>query len=207
MTVGGGGTTNPPRSPYPRDLPPDDGVAYLIDAQDSIIAVDGAWDTFACENGGPQLVGTAVGSSLLDCITGVELRTLWRDLLARARSGVVLTLPYRCDSPEIRRDLLLTITPHADGQLAFESVTQTAEARPPQSLLTAPTVDGAPILACGWCRRIWVCEWVEVEEAVIRLGLLETDLPPITHGLCPDCDRRVRSDAGLSPPESLNESV
>jgi hypothetical protein len=124
---------------------------------------------------------------------------LWRDLLARARTGVVLTLPYRCDSPGIRRYLQLTITPQPDGQLAFESVLQAAEVRPPESLLEAPTVEGAPILMCGWCRRIWASEWVEVEEAVIRLGLLETDLPPpINHGLCPDCDRQVRAAAGLS---------
>jgi len=174
-----------------------DVVAYRIDARDSIIGVNDAWDAFARANNAPELAGTAVGLSVLDCITGVELGVLWRDLLARARTGVVLSLPYRCDSPGIRRYLELTITPHADGQLAFESVTRVAEARPPESLLAAPTVEGAAILTCGWCRRIWASEWLEVEEAVIRLSLLESDLPPINHGLCPECDRRVRAAAGL----------
>jgi hypothetical protein len=42
---------------------------------------------------------------------------------------------------------------------------------------------------CGWCDRFLVDgEWVEVEEAVARLGLFELPkLPSIDHGVCPDC--------------------
>jgi hypothetical protein len=42
---------------------------------------------------------------------------------------------------------------------------------------------------CGWCDRFLVDgEWVEVEEAVARLGLFQLpEMPAISHGVCPDC--------------------
>ena len=42
---------------------------------------------------------------------------------------------------------------------------------------------------CGWCDRFLVDgEWVEVEEAVTRLGLFQLpQMPAIGHGVCPDC--------------------
>ena len=42
---------------------------------------------------------------------------------------------------------------------------------------------------CAWCDRFLVeGEWVEVEEAAARLQLfLRSELPTISHGICPSC--------------------
>jgi hypothetical protein len=46
---------------------------------------------------------------------------------------------------------------------------------------------------CGWCDRFLVAEkWVEVEEAAARLRLLNRSEPPaISHGVCPECARKL----------------
>ena len=36
---------------------------------------------------------------------------LWRELIARARDGHELTVPYRCDSAGQRRDLVMQMAP------------------------------------------------------------------------------------------------
>jgi hypothetical protein len=48
---------------------------------------------------------------------------------------------------------------------------------------------GEALLACSWCRKVYVAgRWVEVEYAVEMLRLFErTELPPLTHGICPAC--------------------
>ena len=123
---------------------------------------------------------------------------LWRDLLARVRSGVTLKLPYRCDSPGLCRYLEMTVRPEAKHGIGFESVTRAVERRPPEPLLEAALDESGNLLSCSWCRRFFVSEWVEVEEAVTRLGLLENEAHSVTHGICPDCDSRVRASSGLS---------
>jgi hypothetical protein len=42
----------------------------------------------------------------------------------------------------------------------------------------------------GWCDRFEVDgEWVEVEEAARRLELFNrSELPTLSHGICPDCN-------------------
>ncbi len=42
---------------------------------------------------------------------------------------------------------------------------------------------------CGWCDRFLVGEeWLEVEQAVARLGLFQrAEMPAISHDICPDC--------------------
>lgn len=42
---------------------------------------------------------------------------------------------------------------------------------------------------CGWCNRVDAGgAWVEIEEALPRLRLLEYATPPkVTHGMCEGC--------------------
>ena len=50
--------------------------------------------------------------------------------------------------------------------------------------------------ACSWCKRLeYGPEWLEVEAAIVPLGLFEDDAPPpeITHGICPDCAREMHA--------------
>jgi hypothetical protein len=50
-----------------------------------------------------------------------------------------------------------------------------------------------PLVACSWCGRLRLDGiWLRRKEARRRLGLAAGDpLPPMTHGICPDCWERV----------------
>jgi hypothetical protein len=54
---------------------------------------------------------------------------------------------------------------------------------------------GEQLTMCGWCARLLVdAEWTPLDEAVARLGLLESVPPPLSHGICPDCAGAVQRE-------------
>ncbi len=166
-------------------------VIYRIDRHDTIVSVNEAWREFANANGVPALADEALECSVWDFITGMEVSFLWREILARARNGRVLSFPYRCDSPTQRRRLIMRVVPLPEGALEFVSSVSRIEHRDPMALLSAHYGDGAAIRSCSWCRRFDAGGFVEVEEAVARLGLLEQDMRPITHTICETCSDDV----------------
>jgi hypothetical protein len=114
---------------------------------------------------------------------------LVRRVRGEARS---VELPFRCDSPEVRREMDLEIAANSSGRYVVFSARMRSEERreEAQPLLAAGAPRGEPTLTmCGWCDRFLVGgEWVEVEEAAARRGLFRLDeLPEISHGICPDC--------------------
>jgi hypothetical protein len=111
-------------------------------------------------------------------------------LLRRVRGELgSVDLPFRCDGPTVRREMDIRIASQASGRfVVFSAQLLVEEQRDEfQPLLAAGTPRGEETLTmCGWCDRFLVeGEWVEVEEAVARLGLFQ--LPAIDHGVCPDC--------------------
>ena len=169
-------------------------IAYRIDRLDRIVEVDDAWRAFAVANDAPELAGDSiVGRPLWDFIAGSETRQLWHELLDRVRTGVTADVSLRCDSPGRRRRLDLQLVPLQDGGVQFRATVAGAEDRAPVELLDSLYADGTPIRVCGWCRRVDVDGYVEVEEAIARLGLLEQDMRPVTHTLCPDCAATIHA--------------
>jgi hypothetical protein len=118
---------------------------------------------------------------------------LQRMLLRRVRGELrSVNLPFRCDGPAVRREMDIHIASQAPGRFVVFSARLRGEERREefQPLLAAETPRGEETLTmCGWCDRFLVGgEWVEVEEAVARLGLFELpEMPAIGHGVCPDC--------------------
>jgi hypothetical protein len=114
-------------------------------------------------------------------------------LLRRVRGELrSIDLAFRCDGPALRREMDLRIVSQSSGRLVLFSASLRAEERRDefQPLLAAYAPRGEETLTmCGWCDRFLVGdEWVEVEEAVARLGLFEMpEMPAISHGVCPDC--------------------
>ena len=85
-----------------------------IDATDNICYVNTAWCRFAEENGCPDLPQQVIGTPLWNWIAGKETKHILRQLLAKVRSTQSsIELPFRCDSPAIRRFLRLQIQPPA----------------------------------------------------------------------------------------------
>lgn len=105
-------------------------------------------------------------------------------------------LPFRCDSPDVRREMDIRIAASNSGRLVLFSARSRQEQprEAPQPLLdvNAPRGDGT-VEMCGWCDRFLVDgEWVEVEEAAARLNLFaRSELPAIAHGVCPDCSEML----------------
>ena len=174
----------------------EEGIAYRVDRSDTIVWLSDSWQTFALANDW-QTPDDVLGTSIWESITGRETTLIWRELLARARQGVPINVPFRCDSPGTRRFLQLSITPGNRGEIDFRSTTLGLVEREPLALVSAHYGPDENIRCCSWCKRFDTDGWVEVEEAVARLGLLEHESRPVTHVMCPDCEVSVRRDAGL----------
>lgn len=166
---------------------------YEVDAEDVISSVSSEWLSFAEENGAPDLArDVVIGSSLWTFVAGAETRHLYRSLFGKARDGgLPIAVPFRCDAPERRRFMRLTITPSVHGSLVLIGVLLREEDRRHLRLLERGRGTSADLITmCGWCKRILVeaGEWLDPEAAIDRMGLFElTEVPRITHGICAAC--------------------
>ncbi|HSK49110.1 MAG TPA: hypothetical protein VK889_01310 [Solirubrobacterales bacterium] len=165
---------------------------YAIDENDRLIQVDGWFYDFAAANGWDG-AEDCLGRVLWDFVAGEDLVKLQRILVRRIRSDVrEVELPFRCDGPDVRREMTLRISANESGRLVLFSARMRDELpRPkPQPLLDMEVPRGGKTIEmCGWCDRFFVDdEWVEVEVAAERLSLFaREELPAITHGICPHC--------------------
>jgi hypothetical protein len=159
-------------------------VRYAIDAEDSICFVDEGWYEFADANGGDELKPPAVlGLSLWGCISDPTTRDLYRQIVDRVRQGKLARFTLRCDSPECRRLLEMTISSNADGTVEFCTSVLSLENRAPVALLSSKVSRSTEMLRmCAWCNRINLgahsSDWVEVEDAAEQLDLFERELMP-----------------------------
>ncbi len=177
-------------------------ISYRIDRDDRIVTVNAAWDAFAAANSGEAAAGDrVVGRGLFEFIGDATTRALYRQMLARIRGGRDMRFTFRCDSPQCRRLMAMHVRrTDDDGGVEFRSETLEERPRPP---VWVPQADGAadtnvrvPLRVCGWCNRVDVAgEWLELEEAMPRLGVLEEAAPPdLTHGICEACFERMAAE-------------
>lgn len=170
-------------------------LQYAIDEEDRLVRVNDAYYRFAGENGWPG-ADASLGRSIWDFVSGEQLTTLLRILVRRVRrTRKVVELTFRCDGPDVRRELDIRIAPTSSGRaVLFETRVRSEEAREFQPLLD-PTAERSDELIemCGWCDRFLVSdEWVEVEEAAARLKLFRRSEPPaLSHGICPECSQKL----------------
>ncbi|MFI5025994.1 MAG: hypothetical protein ACHQCI_04520 [Solirubrobacterales bacterium] len=168
-------------------------LSYAIDEHDHLIKVDEGYYGFAEENGWAE-AGTSLGRLLWDYVAGEDLKKVQRLLLRRIRDEARdVELPFRCDSPDVRREMDVRILARPGGRAVLFSaqVRSEEERETPQPLLDPEARRGAETLVmCGWCDRFEVDgEWVEVEEAARRLDLFDSsELPSLIHGICPNCN-------------------
>jgi hypothetical protein len=167
---------------------------YMVDRNDTVVRLSENWQAFADDNrGGPRcLPGNVIGSSLWGHICDWETKHLYEIVLERVREHHHrATFPFRCDSPDMRRFLTLSVTPLDEGSINFESKIIKTEARKPVALLDPQVKRSNEFLRiCSMCKKIAVSgvEWVEAEVAVERLKLFQMAImPQFTHGICPSC--------------------
>lgn len=123
---------------------------YRLDAQDRIVAVDPSWDEFALANAGVGACASRViGRPLLDFVLGDPTRMLLEaGLMATRMTGRPRSIAYRCDAPDLRRDLVMTLTPTPDGGVLVEHHLTSAQ---PRALAVHVQPSGHPT-ASGWWR-------------------------------------------------------
>lgn len=186
-----------PDTPTPADL-----LTYQIDGVDRITSVSGSWDLFAAANDGGTRATDVVGHSLWEFVAHDTTRHVYRDLIARVRGGRRVAFSYRCDSPTRRRFMRMTLSPGSDGTVTFDSQVVRTEPREAPALTISPDAQTGELLrVCGWCKRVAVGddEWVEVEIAVERLGLMTGhSTVAVTHGMCPECYTRVMAEVDVA---------
>jgi len=167
---------------------------YSVDKNDLLMSVSGNWQSFADQNAGGAgcLPLNIIGSSLWSHIAEWETKHLYEMIFERVRKCQRrATFSFRCDAPELRRFLMLSIISIAGPVDSFESQIMGTELRRPVELLRADIERSNEFLRiCSMCKRIAIGdeEWVEVELAVQRLELFQKKvMPKFTHGICQDC--------------------
>ncbi len=173
---------------------------YQVDSRDRIRFVDTAWLDFARQNNAAELTEAAViGQSLWEFIAGRETQHLYRLIFDAVRKErKIATVPFRCDSPECRRYMELSITLLPGDGLEFLVSLIREELRAYVALLD-PNVPREEdfVTVCSWCKRVFLPDddWVEVETGVRHLQLFSDEaLPQITHGMCETCASAFRLD-------------
>jgi len=168
--------------------------SHRIDKNNNIIVVSENWQSFAEDNFGENTIlpENIIGSSLWDHIRDPETRHLYEMILQKVRQyNHRTTLLFRCDSPEKRRFLKLSVIPMEDDSVTFKSVILKTETREPVELLRSDRDRSDKFIKiCSMCKKIETSgsEWEEVESAVQKLKLFEIELlPKFTHGVCPPC--------------------
>jgi hypothetical protein len=172
-------------------------VRYRIDAADRIEWIDeDAWTRFAAANDAPELTPDRVrGRSLFEFIDGDEVRALYaelfRSLRARPREAMI---PFRCDSPDTVRHMVLTCLPSPSGSIELTGRLVVRLARTPVTLLERrERRSSAMLVVCALCRRFESGdEWVDVSRLLVRDPVLMDDVPPrLIARVCPDCGERL----------------
>jgi hypothetical protein len=169
-----------------------DEVHYRIDASNRLTECNAAFDAFAAANGAAWLTAAAVrGHSLHDYCQGEEVRHLYDVIYARVRRRREPTaVPFRCDSPGLRRFMELSVRPLQGEALELVATTLREEPRESVPLLDpAAPRSGEIVLMCSWCKRVRSgVTWLEAEDAVRALKLFdEPGMPLLSHGICSDC--------------------
>jgi hypothetical protein len=172
---------------------------YRVDAVDRLVWVDPWWLAFARENGASELTAeTVLGQSLWDFIADSSTRQLYQGIHQRLRQrGRPATLPFRCDSPTVRREMRLTITCESSDQLHYESTLLSVEPITTQKFIDPLARRSASqITMCSCCKQCLIEShgWLEPDTVARFSRIFEAEpLPPIRYALCPKCAELLAS--------------
>lgn len=185
-------------------------IAYLVDADGTIVDIgEHSWSGFADRNRGKSIVGraTVVGRSMFDFVSGAAVTNAYRQYMAALKTGDVdaVSFDYRCDAPQTKREMRMTITPvrhdgSTEGYL-FQSVLLYERARPAIALFDTEWIakigeadTNLPMIGqCSYCHNVRMpstdCDdseqWIEAEDYYRLGGPGEVQ---ISHGICPTCE-------------------
>jgi len=184
--------------PY-AELPAKATYVYEIDEDDRITFVSDAWAAFAKRYGAGQFANRdVIGESLWTFITNPDTCALYQYAVYYVPSREeTIRLPFRCDTPGVRRWMQLVVEPRPNSAVRFTSRLISQERRQSQRLLDPNARrNDDKLTMCGICFRFRLPDnsWREVEEAVGAYHLETADqFPALTHALCGTCYDLVKS--------------
>ncbi len=167
-------------------------VVYNIDRDNRLCSFNDEWDRFALSNNSDGIVaGKLLGTNLLDHISDDTLRHLTEQLIDKVRKeAVAISLPMRCDSPDVIREMSIGLSPGGSGEVQFVVKLLRSELREPVAFLNPEAKRSDDFLSlCSWCKRVLhEGAWKSLDDAIRLLSILEAERPPkVTHSLCADC--------------------
>jgi hypothetical protein len=177
-------------------------VEYSIDCNDVVVSTGGDWNAFAAENDAGELAGNAPQLSLWSQIEGTDARKVWQLVVSEVRrSDSAAKVPFRCDSPGLRRWYEIDVTPGDDGSIDFRSRLLFEEERPQVALVRrgSQRLSGTePIQVCCWCARGYDGRrWISIDELVWSQNHLEDEpVPEVSQGICRECASSMSAEAG-----------
>ena len=169
-----------------------DQITYRIDKSDLICYINKNWIHFAEENN-YQLEDHQgiLGTSLWAYISNPETIQIYQTLIFKVREDrQSIKVPYRCDSPALKRYMEMQIKPAGDDTIEFKNYTIKIFRRPPVPLLDPKHPrNHSLMIMCSWCKKVNTSlGWLETEEAVQKFYLFDNPvLPKISHGICNTC--------------------
>ena len=166
-------------------------TTYVVDPDNRIVSVSSGWDGFALENNGENVVESCVvGHKLHEFIIG-DSTSMWIHSLvesARSRKKEIIRF-YRCDSPEEKRYMRMTIFPEEDGSVSVTSrLIRTVQMKRRAAFEYSPV---ASHRKCSICNKISIQgSWVEPDDAKV-LGLLDDSSPiAVVYSVCTVCVKK-----------------
>jgi hypothetical protein len=182
-------------------------IFYVVDLDGYIVDYSRRnWDAFAIDNGLSALAepSKVLGRSIYDFISDEETRDSYsafaRALIRGHRDSVVFL--YRCDAPEIKREMRMAITPlFLDNKMAglvYHSAVLVAQLRPALNFLKPEKGSGRdqqlPVVSlCSYCKSVKFPpgdggKWIAPED-YYRLG--GSDSVTLSHSICPRCYKLI----------------
>lgn len=101
-----------------------DGIALLLDRDLRVLAAGmGNWRRFWAENDGPDRAPPLIGHDVTQFFTRGPVRSAFRVALDGVATGArpALRLPFRCDSPLVRRDMHLVVSRCGGDLLLYQT--------------------------------------------------------------------------------------
>lgn len=157
-------------------------MIYWLSAGDEITGVNGAWDRFAVENGGPEAMAEFVlGRSLWDFVQGVPTRRFLSEIFHACRhSGDDFVMPYRCDGHVEERLFSLHVIPEDGSVLRVEH--RLLRMRPAFAGTLPKAVEATIYRQCSICLSCHLGEHWMAPGRLIRAPGAE-----VTYVVCPAC--------------------
>ncbi|MDA3863785.1 MAG: hypothetical protein PF689_07965 [Deltaproteobacteria bacterium] len=171
---------------------------YHLDRDNKLCWLGDNWNKFAIENKGGEkvLAENLKGKSLWSQIKDDETRQIYLDLVNKVRkTGNSLRVKAYCDTPALKRELKIIISPLPEDGIRFESIFIKLTPRKRLAILDKDVPRSENFIKiCSFCKDIKIKEnqWKTTEKAVDHLDLFNQKiLPQLTHSICPSCYKNL----------------